>query len=64
MVENEKIKKEVNCLKEIVCKKVEWLMNCEGDKYGNVKEKGSGVIFDIGVIGVWVVCVMKCLKYI
>lgn len=51
-------------MKEIVCKKVEWLMNCEGDKYGNVKEKGSGVIFDIGVIGVWVVCVMKCLKYI
>ena len=42
LAENEKIKKEVNRLKETARKKAEWSMNREGDKYGNAKEKGSG----------------------
>lgn len=51
LAENEKIKKEVNRLKETARKKAEWSMNREGDKYGNAKEKGSGAIFDTGAIG-------------
>ncbi len=42
LAENEKIKKEVNRLKETARKKAEWSMNREGDKYGNAKEKEAG----------------------
>ena len=64
LAENEKIKKEVNRLKETARKKAEWSMNREGDKYGNAKEKGSGAIFDTGAIGARAARVMKRSKHI
>ncbi|MGO2084214.1 ribosomal protection-like ABC-F family protein [Vagococcus sp.] len=60
--ENEKLKKEIDRLKQTARKKAEWAGNREKDKYGDSKVKNSGAVGDTGFIGARAARVMKKSK--
>ena len=60
--QNEKLKKEVDRLKQTAHKKAEWSQSREGDKYGKSTVKNSGAIGDTGFIGARAARVMKKSK--
>lgn len=59
---NEKLKKEVDRLKQTAVKKADWAHSREGDKYGSANVKNSGAIGDTGFIGARAARTMKKSK--